>query len=167
MSEQATGDDWTVQCDDRFKLRLTHDNGDTIELQRGPATDDREVVGYLGDRVYHTTHAREAEALDRVEVLKELATFEPTFETAEEVYVVSDGFEPVVQRGIVLHNVEQHRSIDVHFESDPFDAESDEARSIGCDPSEMLHVDADTAEVLTFVGRHDLLEVEDFVGGLR
>jgi hypothetical protein len=159
MSEQAT--EWTVECDDRFKLKLTCGD-DTIELQRGPATDSREVVGYLGDQVYHTTHAHEAEAQRRVEVLKELATFEPEFEVAEEVYVVSDGFEPVVQRGIVLHNVEQHRSVEVHFESDPFDSESDEQRSIGCDPTEMLHVDADAAEVLSFVGRHDLLEPGDF-----
>jgi len=167
MSEQATS--WTQQYDDRFGLKLTRGD-DSIKLSRPHASVDEadqtyEVVGHIGDRVYHTTHAQEHVALDRVAILVLLDKREPTFEPGEQVYVVSDGFDPVVQRGMVAPELRQHedaRSVEVVFPTDPFDTESDESRTIGCDPTELLHVDADTVEVYRFIGRDDLLEWEDF-----
>jgi len=168
MSDQ-TDYRWQQIYDDRYGLKLTRGD-DSIKLSRPHTAVDEadqtyEVVGHIGDRVYHTTHARENEALDRVAILVLLDKREPTFESGDEVYAVSDGFDPVIQRGHVGFadsDTEGQQSIDVFFSTDPFDSESDEGRVIGCDPSELLHVDADTVEVLRFIGRDDLLEWEDF-----
>lgn len=84
-----------------------------------------------------------------------------SFESGDAVFVVSSAFEPVVQRGEVAKNSSEYRSIDVQFDTDPFDADDDNPRMLGCDESEMLHVDADAAEVLSFIGREDLIEPED------
>lgn len=170
MSEQ-TDSSWQQVYDDRYGLKLSRAE-DSIKLSRfgnREVTDstDFEVVGYIGDRVYHTTHARENEALDRVAMLTLFSEREPTFEAGEEVYVVGDGFEPVVQQGTVGFadsHTEDQKSIDVFFDSDPYRPDVDEGRVIGCDPSELLHVDADTVEVYRFIGRDDLLEWEDFTG---
>jgi len=166
MSEE-TDSEWTARYDDRYGKKLIRGD-DEIKLSRPhEASDgDFEVVGYIGDRVYHTTHARENEALDRVAMLTLFSEREPTFESGERVYVVSDSFTPVVQEahvGFADSHTEGRQSIDVMFDTDPFDADSDEGRVIGCDPSEMLHADAGTVEVLRFIGRDDLLEWEDFV----
>jgi hypothetical protein len=168
MSDQ-TDYRWQQIYDDRYGLKLTRGD-DSIKLSRPHTAVDEadktyEVVGHIGDRVYHTTHARENEALDRVAILVLLDKREPTFEEGEQVYVVSDCFDPVVQRGMVAPESRQHgdaQSVEIVFPTDPFESDVDRSRTIACDPSELLHVDADTVEVLRFIGRDDLLEWEDF-----
>ncbi len=165
MSQQSRSD-WEQQYDDRYGMKLTRD-GDSIKLSRPhPAADDGtyEVVAHLGDRTYHTTHARVNEALDRVAMVVLMDKREPEFEVGDDVFVVSDGFEAVVQRGEVVRNNDEYQSIDVHFYYDPFDPESSEERVIGCDPSELLHAHAGTVELHQFIGRDNLLEWEDFAG---
>lgn len=87
--------------------------------------------------------AREADPIDEVE-----------YYAGEDVFVVDPSFEPVVQRGTVglLDSEASGRGIDVGFERDPFDAGSDERRSISVDPDQIVHADADTVEVYRLIG---------------
>jgi hypothetical protein len=164
-TETADADEWETEYSDRFAYKRRRGQ-DTIKVKQPQdidgARDHYEVVARLGDDVYHTTHAEENEAMERVMVLEGLCDYEVTFETGEHVYVVDDSFESVVQEGHIGFNVGMYDSIPVFVDTDPYDADEQEGRVIRVQREQIIHADADTVETLVFIGRIDLLEPEDF-----
>lgn len=165
MTDQAL-DEWDEMYDNRFALKLRRGE-DTIKLARpqnlydGLGRAQYEVIAYIGDEVFHTTHQYEQTALERVAVCTMLAEHEVEFEVGDDVFAVSSAFDPVVQHGTVVRN-DEHRSVGVRFEVDPFVGAEQGQRFVGVDPDELIHADADAAEVLTFIGQTDVLEPADF-----
>lgn len=166
MTTQALADGWTVQYDDRFARKLRHESGDRIKLHYpNPDGRDRsgtigrheyEVVGRLGETIYHESFEYEDDAFRYVAVLMDLAEWEPTYEAGDEVYVMSEGFDPVVQCGTVGADPDEYRSIPVYV------SEGDDGRTIRAQEDEIIHVHAGTVETLVFIDRTDLLEPDDF-----
>ena len=77
-------------------------------------------------------------------------------EIAEEVFVIDDGFEPVVQRGVVtavrVLEGQEYNEVDVQFGSDPFDADVATPRTLGCMSCQVIRVDADGYELANKLG---------------
>lgn len=159
-------DGWTVDFDDRYGRRVVCDDDTvTIKRPRSPeASQQFEVVGRIGDDIYHTTHETMWEAYERERVLCLLADWEPTYETGDTVYVVDAGFSPCMQRGTVKSNNNKYQTIEVWFGSDPFDPWANEERIVGVQADQAVHVNPSTVELLVFNGSVDLLELTDFDG---
>ena len=66
-------------------------------------------------------------------------------ESGEAVFVIDDGFEPVVQRGTVARV--RCNEIDVQFNSDPFDADVDTPRTLSCISCQVIRTDASGHEL--------------------
>lgn len=163
MTNQTNDDEWTEEYDDRFRLKLTRGD-EQIVIRKLPGNDDRfETVGYLSDDTYHTVHDRLPAAERQARVLTELADHEITFEPGDHVWVVTSVFEDTVARGQVVRNDDRYQTVEVYFDYDPYDHTSDhQERTVDVDPSEMIHAGADFVESLSFVGMHDVIEVDDF-----
>jgi hypothetical protein len=86
------------------------------------------------------------------------------YEAGDDVFVIDHEFEPVVQQGVVglRDSDSQYKTIRVHFDSDPYDESSSESRRLTVDPDQVLHTDADAVEVLTLLGREDLITPSDY-----
>jgi len=165
QEETADADGWQTEYSDRFAYKRRRGD-DTIKVKQPQdgvpgGRDEFEVVARIDGEVYHSTHVREIEAMERVAVLEELAQYNVSFEQGDEVFVVDDGFEPVVQRGYIGHDPDEYRSVPVFVPTDPYDSGVDEGRVIRVQADQLLHADAGAIELLLFIGRIDLIEPED------
>jgi hypothetical protein len=91
----------------------------------------------------------------------ELVDEHVTYEHGDLVYVISSSFSPIMQTGVVEYNNGSYNTVAVRFQTDPYSDDTD-SRVIDVDPDEMCHCDADNIEVLSFIGREDLIERDDF-----
>lgn len=68
----------------------------------------------------------------------------------DSVFAIDDGFEPVVQEGVVVEKREldhSYNEIDVHFPSDPMHEEKDSSRVIGGMSTQFISINASAAEL--------------------
>lgn len=164
-TETADADEWETEYSDRFAYKRRRGD-DTIKVKQPQdvpgGRDEYEVIARIRDDVYHTTHSRENDAMERVAVLEELVDFDVSFEEGDEVFVVDDGFDPVVRRGYVGMNPDEYKSLPVFMPTDPYDKDVEEGRVIRVQEEQALHAEAGPVETLVFIDRIDLLEPEDF-----
>lgn len=152
-------DQWSIVFDDRFACKIEHEERDHSIRVKRPVTDAGEwdVIARSGSGIEHTVHDDAEGAIDRLSVLLYLYDYQPDYEVGTDVFVVSDGFEPVVQQGVVEKLRDDGSVQSVRFLTDPFDAESGEPRSIGVHGSEVIRADPSIIEVHQFMGSTELL----------
>jgi len=154
---------WEIAFDDRFACKMEHEANDHSIRVKRPATDAGEwdVIARFGDGIEHTVHDDADGAIDRLSVLLYLYDYQPDYEVGTDVFVVSGGFEPVAQQGMVEQLRNDGSVQSVRFLTDPFDAESGEPRSVGVHGSEVIRVDPSPVEIHQFLGSTELLTTAD------